>query len=136
VSRLVRAACFYASVPNYFTHALAPKARTSRIPALCYWSPFEGKNIYGDFVDQRVCVDVSGVIDFKAEMLACHRSQRDWLMKQHGMDKYIETMKETAKRYGERSGFDFAEGFTQHLGNAYPQENVLREMLGERVKSG
>jgi hypothetical protein len=87
-------------------------------------------------VEQRVCVDVSGVIDFKAEMLACHRSQRDWLMKQHGMDKYIETMKETARRYGKKSGFDYAEGYTQHLGNAYPQENVLREMLGERVKSG
>ena len=135
-SRLVRAACFSASVPNYFTHALTPKARTSRIPALYYWSPIEGKDIYGDFVDQRVYVDVSGVIDFKADMLACHRSQRDWLMKQHGMDKYVETMKETARRYGERSGFDYAEGYTQHLGNAYPQENVLKEALGERVRSG
>jgi LmbE family N-acetylglucosaminyl deacetylase len=135
-SRLVRAACFYASVPNYYTRALAPKARTSRIPALYYWSPIEGKNIYGDFVDQRVYVDVSGVIDFKAGMLACHRSQRDWLMKQHGMDKYIETMKETARRYGKKIGFDYAEGYNQHLGNAYPQENVLKEALGERVKSG
>jgi N-acetylglucosamine malate deacetylase 1 len=134
-SRLVRAACFYASVPNYFTSALAPKARTSRIPALYYWSPFDGKNIYGDFAEQRVYVDVSGVIDFKAEMLACHRSQRDWLMKQHGMDKYLETMRDTARRYGEKCGFDFAEGDPQHLGNAYPRENVLEDALGKRVKS-
>jgi LmbE family N-acetylglucosaminyl deacetylase len=133
-SRLVRAACFYAPVPNYFTYALAPKARISRIPALYYWSPIEGKNIYGDFVDQRIYVDVSDVVDFKAEMLACHRSQRDWLMKQHNMDKYIETMRDTARRYGKKSGFDFAEGYTQHLGNAYPQENVLEEALGKRVK--
>jgi hypothetical protein len=43
-------------------------------------------------------------------------------------------MKETARRYGKRSGFEFAEGYTQHLGNAYPQENVLKEVLGDRVK--
>jgi LmbE family N-acetylglucosaminyl deacetylase len=135
VSRLVRAACFYASVPNYFTNALSPKPHTPGIPALYYWSPIEGKNIYGDFVEQRVYVDVSGVIDFKARALACHRSQRDWLMKQHSMDKYVETMKQTARRYGTKCGFEHAEGYTQHLGNAYPQENVLKEALGDLVRS-
>jgi LmbE family N-acetylglucosaminyl deacetylase len=135
-SRLVRAACFYASVPNYFTNALSPKPNTSAIPALYYWSPIEGKSIYGDFVEQRVYVNVSGVIDFKARALACHRSQRDWLMKHHGMDKYVETMKDTARRYGDKCGFEYAEGYTQHRGHAYPQENVLRDALGDLVKQG
>jgi LmbE family N-acetylglucosaminyl deacetylase len=135
-SRLVRAACFNASVPNYLTNSALPCHRTARIPYLYYWSPIEGKNIYGDFVEQRIHVDVGGVIDFKSRMLACHRSQRDWLMKQHGMDKYVETMRETAKAYGRKCGFDFAEGFTQHLGNAYPQDNILKKILGGLVREG
>jgi len=55
-------------------------------------------------------------------------------MKQHGMDKYTETMKDTAMKYGEKCGFSYAEGFKQHLGNAYPQDNILKEILGDYVK--
>jgi LmbE family N-acetylglucosaminyl deacetylase len=133
-SRLVRAACFCAPIPNYFTYSAMPEQRTSGVPYLYYWSPLEGKSIYGDFVDQRIYVDITDAIDIKAKMLTCHRSQRDWLMEQHEMDKYIETMRNTAKRYGEVSGFKYAEGYTQHLGNAYPQDNILKEILGDMVK--
>jgi LmbE family N-acetylglucosaminyl deacetylase len=69
-SRLVRAACFAASVPNYYTDAVTSFPRTSRIPWLYYWAPLEGFGITGDFVEQRVHVDVSSVIEFKAEMLS------------------------------------------------------------------
>jgi len=133
-SRLVRTACFAASIPNYQTFSVMPCKRTSHIPYLFYWSPLEGMDIFGDFVPQKIYVDVSGQIEFKADMLACHRSQRDWLMEQHGMDKYIETMKNTARRYGRYCGFEYAEGFTQHRGNAYPQENILKEILGNFVE--
>jgi hypothetical protein len=54
-------------------------------------------------------------------------------MRQHGMDKYVELMRCTARAYGERSGFGYAEGFTQHRGNAYPRENLLADVLGELV---
>jgi len=133
-SRLVRMACFAGPIPNYFTYSPTPQPRTSKIPYLYYWSPMEGKDIYGNFVNQSIYIDVSGVISFKEEMLACHESQRDWLMKQHGMDKYIETMKNTARLYGEHCGFDYAEGFRQHRGNAYPQDNILKTILGNLVK--
>lgn len=133
-SRLVRAACFCAPIPNYFTYSVMPEQRISQVPYLYYWSPLEGKSIYGDFVDQRIYVDIADAIDIKVKMLTCHHSQRDWLMEQHGMDKYIETMRNTAKRYGEVSGFGYAEGYTQHLGNAYPQNNILKEILGDLVK--
>jgi len=133
-SRLVRTACFAASIPNYQTYSVMPYKRTSHIPYLFYWSPLEGMDIYGDFVPQKIHIDVSGQIQFKADMLACHRSQRDWLMKQHGMDKYIETMKNTASRYGRHCSFKYAEGFIQHRGNAYPQDNILKEILGDLVE--
>jgi LmbE family N-acetylglucosaminyl deacetylase len=133
-SRIVRAACFAAPVPNYFTRSVLPHPRTDHIPYLFYGAPLEGRDIYGNFVDQSIYVDVTGVIDFKAEMLAQHKSQRDWLMEQHGMDSYIGTMRSTAKSYGERCGFLYAEGFRQHRGNAYPQDNILKKILGEKVK--
>jgi len=133
-SRIVKIACFAAPVPNYYTYSVMPAPRTKQIPYLYYWSPLVGRDIYGNFVDQSVYVNISDVIDFKAKMLACHKSQRDWLMKQHGMDKYIEVMKSTAKLYGKRAGFPYAEGFKQHLGNAYPQDNILKEILGDIVK--
>jgi LmbE family N-acetylglucosaminyl deacetylase len=133
-SRILRDACFSAPIPNYTTHSIFPEPWISAIPYSYYWSPLEGKNIYGDFVDQRIYIDITGIIDIKARMLACHKSQRDWLMKQHHMDKYIETMRTTAKRYGEASGFEYAEGFTQHLGNAYPQKSILKTILGDLLK--
>ncbi|HEB30981.1 MAG TPA: hypothetical protein ENI15_08925 [Spirochaetes bacterium] len=134
VSRLVRTSCFQASIPNYFTESVLPQPRTAGVPYLYYWNPFEGKNMYGDFIEQRIHVNITDVMDFKARMLSCHKSQRDWLMEQHGMDKYIEYMKNTGVIYGEKSGFKFAEGYRQHLGNAYPQDNILKKILGDLVK--
>jgi LmbE family N-acetylglucosaminyl deacetylase len=132
-SRLTRHGCFSASIPNYFTQSVLPQPRTPNAPYLYYWSPLEGKNIYGDFVEQRIYVDITEVIDFKAEMLGCHKSQKDW-MSELGMDKYIAGMKETARRYGKVSGFDYAEGFTQHVGTGLPQDNILKEILGDVMK--
>jgi len=133
-SRLVQHACFAAPIPNYMTHTPTPSPRTYGISHLYYWAPLDGLDIYGNFVPQSILVDITPVIDFKTEMLSCHKSQREWLMEQHGIDKYTELMKSTAGSYGKECGVEYAEGFRQHLGNAYPRENVLREILGDRVK--
>ena len=134
VSRLVKHACFAAPIPNYMTHSAMPSPRTYAIPVLYYWSPLDGQDIYGNFVPQSVYVDITPVVGFKGEILACHKSQRDWLFQQHGIDKYIELMKSTGKLYGKECGFEYAEGFRQHLGNAYPRENLLKKILGKGVK--
>jgi LmbE family N-acetylglucosaminyl deacetylase len=133
VSRLVKGACFACSVPNFYTEAANPSPPCDHVPWLYYWAPLEGRNRYGDLVPQRILVDIGRVIDFKADMLACHKSQREWLLEQHGMDMYIETMRTTAREYGETCGVEHAEGFMQHRGNAYPRKNVLKETLGPAV---
>jgi LmbE family N-acetylglucosaminyl deacetylase len=132
-SRLVRLACFAAPIPNFLTKTPTPSPRTYGIPHLYYWSPIDGLNRYGNFVPQQIYVDITSVIAFKTEMLSCHKSQRDWLLEQHGIDKYTELMKSTASRYGKECGFDSAEGFRQHRGNAYPRENLLKTILAEGV---
>lgn len=75
-------------------------------------------------------------MEFKAGMLACHESQREWLRQHHGMDEYIESMREWGATRGEMAAqiagrpVRFAEAFQQHLGHAYPRTNLLAEVLG------
>lgn len=128
-SQLVRAAVFGAPAPNFFlnrNHAAALDA----IPHLYYCDPIEGKDPLGRPVEPGFCVDISAVIDKKGEMLAAHASQREWLMKHHGMDHYVEAMRELGALRGKACGVPFAEGFRQHLGHSYPQDNLLGKTLG------
>jgi LmbE family N-acetylglucosaminyl deacetylase len=59
-------------------------------------------------------VDVTDVIEVKAEMLAAHATQLVWLRDHDGVDIVEEMM--TAARYrGQQCGVRYAEGFTQCL---------------------
>ena len=51
----------------------------SGVPHLYYCDPIEGLDPLGNEVTPTTCVDVTAVVDRKAEMLACHASQREWL---------------------------------------------------------
>ena len=128
-SRLVRAAAFNASVPLFLADQGGPAA-TDQIPHLYYCDPIEGKDLLGRPVPAEFRIDISRQIDEKAELLACHASQRNWLLKHHGMDQYLNAMRNWASVRGREGGVDFAEGFRQHLGHSYPQDNLLGELLG------
>lgn len=129
-SLIVRAACFGVSAPNAKTHVDEPAPPLAAIPHLYYADAIEGKDIFGNAIPPSVYVDISDVIETKAAMLATHASQRDWLLKQHGMDQYVESMKHWSAQRGSEIGVVYAEGFRQHLGHAYPQNNLLEEILG------
>jgi N-acetylglucosamine malate deacetylase 1 len=127
-STVTRAACFAASVPNFAPDAKYPPCE--HIPHLYYCDAIEGKDLLGTEVRPHFCIDISGVIDLKVEMLAAHASQREWLLKQHGMDQYIQAMKGWGEKRGQAHRVAYAEGFRQHLGHSYPQENLLGKLLG------
>lgn len=129
-SLLVRAACFAASVPNVRTEAEQAAPAMSRVPQLFYSDALEGKDLFGVAVKPDFYVDVSDVLEIKAQMLACHASQREWLLRQHGIDHYLQAMREWSARRGAEVGVAYAEAFRQHLGHAYPQDNPLAELLG------
>jgi LmbE family N-acetylglucosaminyl deacetylase len=126
-SVVTRAAAFAAAVPNFAGGTALP-----HIPHLYYCDPIEGKDALGRDVEPGVIVDISAQLDLKAEMLAAHASQREWLRKHHGMDQYLESMRQWARRRGERIGVAAAEGFRQHLGHGYPQDDLLGSVLGGR----
>lgn len=128
-SKLVRAATFAAPIPNYlYGQGIRP---LDRIPHLYYCDPLEGKDVFGRPIVPDFCIDISGVIDIKTDALAAHASQRNWLIKHHGVDDYLASMREWCAKQGQRHGVAYAEGFRQHLGHSYPQTNLLGELLGK-----
>ncbi|MFA7159941.1 MAG: PIG-L family deacetylase [Kiritimatiellia bacterium] len=128
-SRLARDATFTATLPNYPTGAKRPAPILKGIPHLYYLLPTEGRDHAGKEVTPDFVVNISAMIARKADMLACHASQREWLRAEHGMDEYVEFMRRDAARVGAMAGFKFGEGFIQHLGHAYPRDNILAGIL-------
>jgi LmbE family N-acetylglucosaminyl deacetylase len=125
-STLVQTACFCAGIVNIDTPGNPP---LKHIPHLYYVDPLEGKDKFGSPVKATTIVDISAVLDIKTEMLTSHDSQREWLRQHHGMDEYVLSMKRLAEARGREIGVAFAEGFRQHLGHAYPQDNLILEVL-------
>jgi LmbE family N-acetylglucosaminyl deacetylase len=130
-SALARAATFAAPIPNFLCDRGHPSP-LERIPHLYYCDAIEGKDPLGHEVVPGFCIDISEAITEKAAMLASHASQRDWLLKHHGMDQYLLAMRGWSGRRGEACGVAYAEGFRQHLGHSYPQDNLLGHLLGEK----
>ena len=126
-SRLVRDACFNASIRNYHTEGGDPPS--SGAPFLYYTDAIEGHDIYGAPSRGTCIVDISNEIDRKVAALECHDSQRSWLRKQHGMDNYIESMKTWSAIRGRQISVPYGEAFCQHLGHPHPQEDRLATLL-------
>ena len=128
-SRLVRDACFCAAVPNYHTGQWDPAPLIKKIPALYYVDPVEGVDWFGNKTPCDFIVDISSKIDLKLKMLACHKSQREWLQRQHGMDEYLDSCRRWSKLRGSEIDVGYGEGFRQHKGHPYPHEDILQQLL-------
>jgi len=131
-SRLVRFACFAAPMPNVPSPRHKP---IERVPHLYYTDAMDSVDILGRAAPVGFYVDITSVMHVKEKMLACHKSQREWLRKHHGIDEYIEHMKRQSAERGERAGVRYAEAFVQHLGHGHPQDDVIAETLADHVIS-
>ena len=129
-SKIVRAATFAAPIQN-FLHGRHLHKPIDAIPYLFYCDPLEGKGVFGQPIQPAFRIDITKAIDDKARMLACHESQRAWLRKHHGVDNLVDSMKDWSAKQGKVAGVAFAEGYRQHLGHSYPQDNILAKLLGK-----
>ena len=69
-------------------------------------------------------INVSDYMESKREMLALHKSQKEWLDVSQGMDSYLTTMAEQCEKIGKLSGeFTYAEGWRRHLHLGFCGEN-------------
>ncbi len=128
-SKIVETACFASGIKNMEVD-ISPY---EPVPYLYYCDPMEGKDILGKKVIPTMYVDITSKIEEKAKMLARHESQRNWLLTHHKVDEYILAMKRFAAERGRETGVAYAEGFRQHLGHGFPQNNILKELLGKKL---
>jgi LmbE family N-acetylglucosaminyl deacetylase len=133
-SLLVRDACFAASCPNYATRQWEPAAPMSRIPHLYFVDPLGGCDREGRPVTVDFIVDVSRVFETKRRMLACHASQREWLLRQHGIDEYLESQAHWGEERGARIGVAQGEAFRQYRGHPFPEDNLLLRVIQQPVQ--
>jgi LmbE family N-acetylglucosaminyl deacetylase len=130
-SLLVRDACFAAPIPNYATRQWDPAPPLGRIPHLYFMDSLEGADRDGKPQPAGFHVDISPVYEIKRQMLSCHESQRGWLLRQHGIDEYLDSQAKWSTKRGAEIGAAHAEAFRQYLGHPYPQTNLLLGLLGQ-----
>ena len=130
-SRLCQTACFGAMAPNFRTGVRNPAKPLRAIPHLYYTQPIGSTDILGDEVIPRLYVNIDAGLGRKERMLACHESQQSWLKSQQGLSGPVDNMRKMAARTGAQVGFEWAEGFRQHLGQGFPQNDLLSTVLGE-----
>ncbi len=129
-SHLAQSACMAAVIPNIRITGTTPIAR---VPHLYYADAVQGKDRLGHAIQGDILVDIGSVMEIKEHMLGCHSSQREWLQKMSGVDEYIILMKNFGERNGKLAGCTYAEGYRQHLGFSYPQDDLLMAELGDLV---
>jgi N-acetylglucosamine malate deacetylase 1 len=128
-SKLVRNAAYIASVGNYDCDV--PTTPTNRFPYLYYWNAISLTDIFGRPLPLSCMIDVSSVIEIKTRMLQCHASQREWLAHLNKGDEYTDIMRRQSIQEGKRIGVAHGEGFIQHHSSGHPQDNILKQILGE-----
>lgn len=127
ISLLARDACFAAPVPNYRT---GDAAALDAIPHLYFCDPAGGHDRVGVRVEPEFGTDVSEVLEIKRAMLACHQSQKAWVLKQHGVDDLEASMEAWTRQQGAFFGSELAEGFRQYRHTPYPVSPLLQTLLG------
>lgn len=126
-SKIVQTACFSTGIKNLEI----TETPFEPVPYLYYCDSMDAKDILGRPIHTSIFVDITSEILMKEKMLACHTSQRNWLFTHHKIDEYILSMKRFGELRGKEINAQYAEGFRQHLGHGYPQENILKEILAE-----
>lgn len=132
--RLAVSAAFVRGMPNYRT--VPPTEPYLDDVVLYHAMPHGVTGPLGETIVPDFYVDVGEVIDEKENMLACHESQKSWLDTTQGMDSYLQTMRDLARRVGSMSGvFEYAEGWRRHslLGYSTVEQDPLRRLLEDQV---
>lgn len=125
-SHLGHAASFAYGAPNI---SAFPVLEGTCVPHLYYCDPMDGTDLFGKRVEPTTYVNITNQLEKKAEMLACHASQREWLRAHHGTDEYLDAMRRHAAMRGRDSAAEAAEAFIQHRGHAFPKDDLLAKLM-------
>lgn len=133
-ARLAVAGAFARASVNFETDPPEPAWEGSTV--VYHAMPHGLRNAMRQRVPVEAYVDITDCLSKKRAMLACHRSQKEWLDQTQGMDAYLDDMEHFARNVGKQSGcFEAAEGWRRHssLGFASEEADPLAEVLGESI---
>jgi LmbE family N-acetylglucosaminyl deacetylase len=133
-ARLGVSAAFSRAMRNFAT--TPPREPFGTDLAVYHAQPHGNVDLLGAAVRPSICVDISDVIEQKAQALACHVSQQEWLDTTQGMDSYVDSMKTLSSEVGRLSGqFAYAEGWRKrcHQGLSRKEIDPLADVLRDRV---
>ncbi len=128
--RLMVTAAFCREMRNYESDP--PRPPISIDMALYHALPWGLCDQLRNTIEPDFYIDITDVMPQKLEMLACHKSQRQWLDDSQGVDNYLSTMQEMSAKVGAMSGrYEYAEGWRlhSHLGFGPEEFDPLREAL-------
>ncbi|MBN2377646.1 MAG: PIG-L family deacetylase [Sedimentisphaerales bacterium] len=135
-TRIVVTAAFCRGMKNF---AVDPEVKPISKPVVLYHSlPYGLTDSLKRPVAADFYVDVEDLIEKKSEMLAKHKSQKEWLDVSQGLDSYLITMKDTNREIGKMSGkFKYAEGWIRHshLGFCGRDDNPLVDILKKHINA-
>jgi LmbE family N-acetylglucosaminyl deacetylase len=128
--RLAVSAAFCHGMPNFESD---PPVDVYMDPVTVYHAqPVGNATPLGERVIPKLYVDITDVLELKAESLAAHASQKLWLDQSQGMDSYIQTMRDGSAAVGRMSGkYAYAEGWRrrEHWGFCGPDDDPLATAL-------
>lgn len=134
VCRLAVSAAFSRGMRNFRTE---PEHAPVDTPVTLYHAlPYGLRSRLNQLVRPGFVVDISGTLEEKRKMLACHRSQKEWLDHSQGLDAYLETQASMSQEVGALTGrCQHGEGWTRHLplGLCPADADPLRDALGARI---
>lgn len=132
--RLTVTAAFCRGMRNFLTEP--PIAPTNQPVTIYHALPYPLKDPLRRRIRAALYVDISSVMETKRQMLAFHRSQKEWLDVSQGQDSYLQMMVQICQEAGKMSGcFQYAEGWRRHLHTGFCGENddPLKEALTEQI---
>lgn len=123
VCRLVVSAAFSRGMPNF--RCDPPETVFEKPVALYHALPHGLRDGLGEYVKPHRVVNIEAVIETKRAMLACHRSQREWLDRSQGMGSYVEAMNRMAVLVGNMygNGAGVSEGWLRHSSLGFSPED-------------
>ncbi len=133
-SRLMVTAAFCRAMPNFPTDPPTPV--TDQPIGVYHALPYGLCDQLRHPIRPDFCVEIHEVLAEKRAMLACHRSQKEWLDHSQGLDAYLDTMVQMAREVGRISGsFELAEGWRRHsyLGFGDESFDPLHDALADRI---
>ena len=133
-ARLAVSAAFTRGMMNW--PSMPPRAAVTGEVTVYHAMPYGLHDPLRQLVMPHFFVDIGSVLASKREMLAYHRSQKEWLDASQGMDSYLLEMEKQAAACGKLSGqYQYAEGWIRrlHLGFCAPEADPLDQVLTGKI---